>query len=268
MRDGEPRRRGGARRAAPLHPADPCDPAGAIIWWGTRYEAAPIVLSTLASRHSHCTLSSRDMPHADRRVSRQSCWPGGEGERGRLRGRGTLGHVARAWRLASLACLARVCRRAVRRARCRPPGRGHSGKNHSDRPGAPSAGRVRVGRRTPGRGSVIRFPLRGHRFSLTFRSVRQFLNSHEHQHDTPQETSACTLRPPGDTSSRAFLFASCRAISACRLPLVLTRSNRGVGTVGHASSRGGRHTACTRRPRAARGAAALLWGRAASRQPF
>ena len=141
----------------------------------------------------------------------------GGGAGSNFEARGTLGHVARAWRLASLACLARVCRRAVRRARCRPPGRGHSGKNHSDRPGAPSAGRVRAGRRNPGRERLF-FPCG----AIAFRSVRQFLNSHEHQHDTPQETSACTLRPPGDTSSRAFLFASCRAISACR------SSSRGV----------------------------------------
>ena len=219
MRDGETRRRGGARRAAPLHRGTRGrDPILVQLYGGAQDTKRPIVLSTLASRHSHCTLSSRDMPHADRRVSRQSCWPGGEGERGRnFEARGTLGHVARAWRLASLACLARVCRRAVRRARCRPPGRGHSGKNHSDRPGAPSAGRVRAGRRNPGAG-VLFFPCG----AIAFRSVRQFLNSHEHQHDTPQETSACTLRPPGDTSSRAFLFASCRAISACR------SSSRGV----------------------------------------
>ena len=166
MRDGETpcwgrtRRRGGAARGArgargAAHRAR-CltrDPILVQLCWGTRYEAPHSVLSTLASRNSHCTLSTVEQRHAS---CGQTCEStvvlagrgGGAGTQ--LRGR-TLGHVARAWRLASLACLARVCRRAVRRARRRPPGRGHSGKNHSDRPGAQSAGRVRAGRRTRAR---------------------------------------------------------------------------------------------------------------------
>ena len=141
--------RAAGRTAAPRDARAGSDP-GAIIWWGTRYEAPH---SAFNSRVSTLTLHTVEQRHAS---CGQTCEStvvlagrgGGAGTQ--LRGR-TLGHVARAWRLASLACLARVCRRAVRRARCRPPGRGHSGKNHSDRPGAPSAGRVRAGRRNPGR---------------------------------------------------------------------------------------------------------------------
>ena len=108
--------------------------------------------SAFNSRVSTLTLHTVEQRHAS---CGQTCEStvvlAGRGGGRNLNFEGTLGHVARAWRLASLACLARVCRRAVRRARCRPPGRGHSGKNHSDRPGAPSAGRVRAGRRNPGR---------------------------------------------------------------------------------------------------------------------
>ena len=209
--------RAAGRTAAPRDARAGSDP-GAIIWWGTRYEAPH---SAFNSRVSTLTLHTVEQRHASCGQTCEStvvlAGRGGGAGTSNFEARGTLGHVARAWRLASLACLARVCRRAVRRARCRPPGRGHSGKNHSDRPGAPSAGRVRAGRRNPGRERLF-FPCG----AIAFRSVRQFLNSHEHQHDTPQGTSACTLRPPGDTSSRAFLFASCRAISACR------SSSRGV----------------------------------------
>ena len=161
MRDGETRRRGaagarGARGGPHRCTAPGRDPrAGAIIWWGTRYEAPH---SAFNSRVSTLTLHTVEQRHAS---CGQTCESTvvlagrGGGAGSNFEARGTLGHVARAWRLASLACLARVCRRAVRRAvrraRCRPPGRGHSGKNHSDRPGAPSAGRVRAGRRNPGR---------------------------------------------------------------------------------------------------------------------
>ena len=142
--------RAAGRTAAPRDARAGSDP-GASIWWGTRYEAPH---SAFNSRVSTLTLHTVEQRHAS---CGQTCESTvvlagrGGGAGSNFEARGTLGHVARAWRLASLACLARVCRRAVRRARCRPPGRGHSGKNHSDRPGAPSAGRVRAGRRNPGR---------------------------------------------------------------------------------------------------------------------
>lgn len=153
------------------------------LWWGTRYEAPHSVrhsvLSTLASRNSHCTLSTVEQRHAS---CGQTCDStvvlagrgGGAGTQ--LRGR-TLGHVARAWRLASLACLARVCRRAVR-ARV-------AGRRAADI--AAKIIQIVRGRRAPaasapaggpGRGSVI-FPLRacaGPRDRVCSRfGVRQFL---------------------------------------------------------------------------------------------
>ena len=157
MRDGEPRRRGGARRAAPLHGTRP----GSARWCNhmVGHKIRSGAHSAFNSRVSTLTLHTVEQRHAS---CGQTCEStvvlAGRGGGRNLNFEGTLGHVARAWRLASLACLARVCRRAVRRARCRPPGRGHSGKNHSDRPGAPSAGRVRVGRRPRGAGVLFVFP--------------------------------------------------------------------------------------------------------------
>ena len=118
-----------------------------------------------------------------------------------------------AWRLASLACLARVCRRAVRRARCRPPGRGHSGKNHSDRPGAPSAGRVRVG---AGRPDAPR-----HRRAATLRVA--LVAQHGWQQAACEAQHADALRSRQQTSARQAR-ASLGNTPACERSKLISRN--------------------------------------------